>query len=221
MILLLPQVPVWHSNNSRERRGDEVWDYMHLYRCYMFYIFYYFPPRVHPLISSATAHYFAQNNAQWHWGGTNSSNIRTGSRCPLLSMMCLMHPPFAKYVVKQINNFRRYCTYIGTTTTPTPPSFSFFSSFIIFTYVSLFVSCLLTTAARRGIGESVYSLFFSQQRVSQLIFSPLADEREVGGGSRTRATTTARLGQRYVHVIAHLFVSDIVSHLFFCLSPHP
>ena len=59
-----------------------------------------------------------------------------------------------------INNFCRYLPiYIGTTTTPTP-SFSFFSSFIIFTYVSLFVSCLLTTAARRGIGESVYSLFF-------------------------------------------------------------
>ena len=100
--------------------------------------------------------------------------------------------------------------------------FHFFMSFIIFTYVSLFVSCLLTTAARRGIGESVYSLFFSQQRVSQLIFLPLADEREVGGSGRSGAAAAARPGQRYVRVIANcLFIFDIVSHIIICLSPHP
>ena len=57
---------------------------------------------------------------------------------------------------------------------------------------------------------------------SQLIFSPLADEREAGhSGRRGGVTTAARRWRRYVRVIACVFVLDIVSHLICCLSPHP
>ena len=185
----------------------------------MFYIFYYFLPRVHPLISSATAHYFAQ---QWHWGGTNSSNIRTGSRCPLLSMMCLMHPPFAKYLCSQagINNFRRYLHRYNNNTNTT----FIFIFFVIYHLHLCFTFRFMFADDSGTAGDRWVRVFFifPQQRVSQLIFLPLADEWEVGGSGRSGAAAAARPGQRYVRVIANcLFIFDIVSHIIICLSPHP
>ena len=56
----------------------------------MLYVLYFllFPPSCPPPYFQCPCTIFAENNAQWHWGGTNSSNIRTGSRCPCCTYLC-------------------------------------------------------------------------------------------------------------------------------------
>ena len=157
-----------------------------------------FPPSCPPPYFQCPCTIFTENNAQWHWGGTNSSNIRTGSRCPCCTYLC------------RYNN--------NTTFTFTFIFFVIYHLHLCFTFRFMFADDS-GTAGDRWV--RVFFIF-PQQRVSQLIFLPLADKWEVGGSGRSGAAAAARPGQRYVRVIANcLFIFDIVSHIIICLSPHP
>ena len=119
-----------------------------------------------------------------------------------------------------INNFRRYLHRYNNNTNTT----FIFIFFVIYHLHLCFTFRFMFADDSGTAGDRWVRVFFifPQQRVSQLIFLPLADEWEVGGSGRSGAAAAARPGQRYVRVIANcLFIFDIVSHIIICLSPHP